>query len=376
MVRLHRAGLVGALAAVLAVTGLTLVPTAGATPEGKGDQGQQQQDGSLRSLAARVGLRIGTAVNTDALASEPTYANIVATQFSTVTPENVMKWETVEPRQGQFDWAAADRLVSFAQQNGQLVRGHPLVWHNQLPSWLTGGSFTKQQLQDLLRQHVMTEASRYKGRIWQWDVVNEALNDDGTFRRTIWYDAFDGPGYIAAAFRWAREADPTALLFYNDYNLFFPGPKADAALALVTRLRAEGVPIDGIGFQGHIGLQYGYPRPGAVTANMKRFTDAGVDLAVTEADVRMPLPVTTDKQLAQAGVYTSLLQSCLALRRCRSFTVWGFTDKYSWVPGWFAGQGSATIYDETYQPKQAYFQMQQALQLAPGAPRRPYGGRG
>jgi endo-1,4-beta-xylanase len=325
--------------------------------------GVQQVNQPLRALAARTNLRIGTAVDTSALANDATYQRLVAEQFNTVTPENVMKWQLVEPQRGQLDFAAADGLVSFAQAHGQRVRGHTLVWHNQLPSWLTTGTFTPDELRAILRQHILDEAGHFRGKIWQWDVVNEAFNDDGTLRNTIWLQNL-GPGYIADAFRWAHQADPRALLFYNDYNIEGRNAKSDAVYALVQQLRSEHVPIDGVGLQGHFGVQFGFP--GDVPENMARFTALGLRVAVTEADVRMPLPTDNPKVQAQAEGYSVLLQACLLTARCISFTVWGFSDKYQWVPGVFAGQGSAALYDENFVPKPAYRAVQIDLALSAG----------
>jgi endo-1,4-beta-xylanase len=229
------AGLTALLAAQTGAAGATVSPPGrSAKPPGA----TAALPDSLRALASKVGLRIGTAVNTDALAANAQYRQITADQFSSVTPENVMKWQVVEPAQGTYDWSAADQLVSFADSNGQLVRGHTLVWQNQLPDWLTTGTFTPAQLRELLHKHITDEVSHFKGHIWQWDVVNEAFNDDGTTRDTLWLRAM-GPGYIADAFRWAHQADPRALLFYNDYNIEGMGAKSDAVFALVKQLRAE-----------------------------------------------------------------------------------------------------------------------------------------
>jgi endo-1,4-beta-xylanase len=269
-----------------------------------------------------------------------------------------MKWESVEPQQGVTDFSQGDALVRFARANHQAVRGHTLVWHSQLPTWLTSGTFTPEQLRDILRRHIFEEAGHFRGRIYAWDVVNEALNEDGTLRPTIWLNAL-GPGYIADAFRWAHEADPHAKLYYNDYNLESIGPKSDAALALVNQLRAQHVPIDGVGFQGHLGIQY--PYPDTFGDNLARFAAAGVDVAITEADVRMVLPVTPEKLATQATYFGDMMRSCVAVRRCVSFTLWGFTDKYSWVPGFFTGEGAATPLDEQFQPKPAYFALRDAL---------------
>jgi endo-1,4-beta-xylanase len=316
-------------------------------------------DDTLRALAARHhGLRIGTAVDTDVLAADAAYRQTIAEQFSTVTPENVMKWQLVEPTQGQYDWAAADRLVDFARRIHATVRGHTLVWHNQLPDWLTGGTFTPDQLRALLRKHIRDEVGHFRGRIWHWDVVNEAFNEDGTLRDTIWRSNL-GDGYVADAFRWAHRADPKAKLFINDYNVEGVNAKSDGLYDLVKRLRAEGVPIDGVGVQAHLGIQYGFPD--SLRENLQRFADLGVEVALTEADVRMPLPVTDEKLQTQADYYSRLVQGCLAVRRCVSFTVWGFTDAHSWVPGFFTGQGAACLYDENLQPKPAYFAVRDDL---------------
>jgi endo-1,4-beta-xylanase len=316
---------------------------------------------TLRALAARADLRIGTAVDMSALANDSVYRQQTAAQFSTVTPENVMKWQLVEPVRGQFDWAAADQLVDFARANGQKIRGHTLVWHNQLPTWLTGGTFTAAELRQILRQHIFDEARHFKGRIWQWDVLNEAFNDDGTLRDTLWLRNL-GPGYIADVFRWAHQADPGAKLFYNDYNIEGLNAKSNAVFALVTQLRKDGVPIDGVGVQGHFGVQYGFPAD--VADNLGRFAGLGLLTAVTEADVRMVMPPDNAKLQAQAQGYNVLLQGCLLTRHCISFTVWGYTDKYSWVPGFFTGQGAANLLDENFAAKPAFQAVRNTLRLA------------
>jgi endo-1,4-beta-xylanase len=322
---------------------------------------------TLRQLAAHTGLRVGTAVDTSALAVDATYRAAVGEQFDTVTPENVMKWEVVEPQQGVYDFTQADGLVAFARAHGQKVRGHTLVWHNQLPTWLTSRQWTRAELRQVLRQHILTEAGHFRGKIWAWDVVNEAFNDDGTLRDTLWLQVL-GPSYIADAFRWAHQADPKAILFYNDFNIEGTNAKSDAVLALLTRLRREGVPVQAVGLQGHLDTQF--PIPDGILANLRRFAAAGLDSAFTEADVRSVLPVDATETAAQSAGYSAMLQSCLLVRRCISFTVWGFTDKYQWVPGTFPGEGSAALYDENFVPKPAYDQVRLDLALAPaGRPR-------
>ncbi|MFD7864300.1 endo-1,4-beta-xylanase [Streptomyces sp. NPDC059783] len=358
-----RAGLVGTAAAALLVSSFTL--NASAAPEHTAARGKPKPPAAdtLGGLGQRAGLRIGTAVDMDALAADAPYRARAAGEFTSVTPENVMKWEVVEPRRGTYDWSAADELVDFARSNGQLVRGHTLLWHNQLPGWLTDGDFTADELRALLRKHITDQASHFKGRIWQWDVVNEAFNDDGTLRDSIWLRTL-GPGYIADAFRWAHRADPRAKLYINDYNIEGVNAKSTALYDLVTELRAQGVPVDGVGIQGHLSVQYNAPHD--IAANMKRFDDLGLETAITEADVRVPMPVDSTDQEAQAEGYDVLLRGCLLTRHCTDFTVWGFTDRYSWVPDTFEGEGAANLLDENYGPKPAYQALTEDLKLAAG----------
>ena len=316
---------------------------------------------TIRELAAPVDLRFGTAVDINALANDATYRDTLSRQFSSVTAENVMKLDTLEPQQGAFNYAPADQLIAFASANRMAVRGHVLVWHNQIPSWVNEQAFTPDQLRTILRDHIMETARHFKGKLYQWDVLNEALNEDGTLRDTIWLRNL-GEGYIADVFRWAHMADRNVKLFYNDFNLEFFGPKSDAAFAIVKGLVAQGVPIDGVGFQGHLGAQFGFDT--RVQENMQRFADLGLEISVTEADVRMPLPTDVFKLQAQSQGYHSLLEPCLLTRACGSFTVWGYSDKYSWVPGVFTGQGAADLFDENFQPKPALAAVQHDLALA------------
>ncbi|WP_369030549.1 endo-1,4-beta-xylanase [Streptomyces adonidis] len=316
----------------------------------------------LRALAAGTGVRIGTAVDMAALTDDTTYRLKVAREFNSVTAENVMKWESVEPSRGTYDWGKADDLVRFARAHGQAVRGHTLVWHSQLPGWLTtgvaDGSIGAEELRGILKDHITKEVKRYKGKIYQWDVVNEVFEEDGSLRDSIWLREL-GPSYIEDAFRWAHAADPKARLFLNDYNVEGVNAKSTAYYDLAKRLRAEGVPVQGFGIQGHLAIQYGFP--GQVTENLARFEKLGMQTAFTEVDVRMILPVEEAKLAAQATYFRGLLDACLNARRCTSFTVWGFSDKYSWVPGVFAGQGAATLMDEEFGRKPAYASVGEGL---------------
>src|ERR1700754_4849310 len=265
-----RTGLAAATAGTLLMLGLAITP------------GEAAHDDSLRSAARGTDNRIGTAGDANALINDATYREAVGREFDQVTPENAMKWSEVEPVQGQFNWTQADQLVAFARAHGQKVRGHTLVWHSQLPAWLTEDAFTPAQLRDLLRKHIFTEVGRYKGKIWAWDVANEVFNDDGTMRDTIWLRAL-GPSYIADAFRWAHQADPNAKLFLNDYNAEWINPKTDAYYNLIKSLRKQGVPVQGMRMQGHLALQYGLPT--TVLQNAQRFDSLGIETAYTEVDI-------------------------------------------------------------------------------------------
>ncbi|WP_405960484.1 endo-1,4-beta-xylanase [Streptomyces sp. NBC_00024] len=347
---------------VLALVAGALLSTAVAVQPALAHDRSGSSGPSLRALADRAGVRIGTAVDMAALADDTTYRRTTAREFDSVTAENVMKWESVEPQRGVYDWQPADDLVRYARAHGQVVRGHTLVWHSQLPGWLTSGvadgSIGPVELRGILRKHITTEVKRYKGKIQQWDVVNEVFEEDGSLRNSLWLQQL-GPSYIADAFRWAHAADPKAKLFLNDYNVEGVNAKSTAYYELAKRLRAEGVPVQGFGAQGHLAIQYGFP--GQVAENLARFEALGMRTAFTEVDVRMILPVDETKQATQAIYYRRLLDACLGARSCRSFTVWGFTDKYSWVPGVFEGQGSATPMDETYVRKPAYGALREGL---------------
>jgi endo-1,4-beta-xylanase len=376
-----------AVGAAAVVAALSMSTAAVAVPSATGPGNAVAPD-SLRTLASKIGLRIGTAVIPYDL-DHPAYRDIVAGQFSVVTPGNEMKWQVVEPTRGTYDWSGAERLVSFAEQHGQLVRGHTLLWHNQLPGWLTtgvaNGTISNAELRDLLHKHVTDEVTHFKGRIWQWDVANEFFTDanPSTINANDFWVSHLGAGIIPDAFRWAHEADPHALLFYNDYNIAGEdgsNAKSDAVYAWLKQMKAQGVPIDGVGDQGHLDTQYGFPTQ--LTQDLQRYAGLGLKVAITEADVRTfvdspSTQVPTDHlaTFAQPYEFSQMLKACLAVRACISFTVWGFGDADSWVPGFFTGEGYATIYDVNLQPKPAVTDLRQDLQLAAyGAPHRS--GRG
>ena len=339
---------------------------------------------SLRSYASQIGLHLGVAANPEVLADEE-LAGIAADEFSSITPENEMKWETVEPSRGTYDWSGADEVVEFARAHGQKVRGHTLLWHNQNPAWLTegvnNGTISNDELRGILKKHITDEVAHFRGKVYQWDVANEFFTDTNPSRLNpdnFWVSRL-GPEVVADAFRWAHRADPKARLFYNDYNIAGEdghNAKADAVYAFVKSLVAQGVPIHGVGNQGHLDTQYGFSGE-RFRADLQRYADLGLEVAVTEADVRTfvdsaETQVPTDNLALFAHPYefSQMLQACLAVRACTSFTVWGIDDTHSWVPGWFEGEGYALLWDVNRQPKEAYTTLKQDLRLALGAPRR------
>lgn len=362
------------LAVFAALTALFAVSTAGASAHNSSSAREDLGDRGLRDLGALRGRYIGTAVNMDALSADPTYRSLTQTEFSSVTAENVMKWGEYEQVRGEPNWAPADRLIRFAKRNNQSVYGHTILWHNQLPSWLTGGvangSIDKAELKRILRSHVFELVGRYRGKVRAWDVVNEIFNDDGdattpaTWRSTIWYDAF-GPEYVEWVLRWARQADSKVELYLNDYNNENFNGKALAYYNLAKELKRKRVPLDGIGVQGHLSLKYGHPAAGEIKAVLQRYASLGLEIAFTEVDIRMPMTVggepTPEQVTESTRRWRDVIDACLAVRACNTFTVWGHTDKYSWIPGWFGDEDWGTPFTRAYEAKPAYWQLREAL---------------
>ena len=314
-----------------------------------------QASGPLKEHAAAHGKYFGDAVDNNEI-TDSAYRPHIAAEFSQLTPGNAMKWDATEPNPGQFTYTRGDAIVDLAEQNGQTVRGHTLVWHNQTPGWVQNLDATA--LRAALQNHISNVVTHYRGQLYAWDVVNEALNEDGTMRNSFWYQKL-GSSYIADAFRAARAADPNVKLYINDYNTDGIGAKSDGMYRLVQSLLADGVPIDGVGFQAHLAIQYGFPNQ--MQQNLARFAALGLDVAITELDVRVQLPSDATKLATQATYYRNVTNACLAVARCVGITTWGYTDKYSWVPSTFPGEGAALLVDENFQIKPAYTAVHDAL---------------
>ena len=327
---------------------------------------------SLREAAQGAGMLIGAAVRPAQL-SEAAYAATLAREFNMVEPEDALKWEVVHPGPQSFDFSQADQVVDFAIRHGMKVRGHTLVWHRQIPRWLAEGTYTPGELAEILEKHIKTVVGHYRGKVFAWDVVNEAFDEVhlGQLRSTIWRDqpgiglAANGYAYMERCFRWAHEADPQALLFYNEGETEVVNPKSDAIYAMVRDFRQRGVPIDGVGLQMHISNLHA--DVASISANIKRLTDLGVQVHLTEMDVSLAVDAkgnaSPDDLQRQADIYRQITAACLAYRGCTAIQTWGFTDKYSWIGSHSKHtQGAALLFDRDYRAKPAYGALRNALE--------------
>ena len=308
MSRRRRALALGSIGvAALAVAGVVLLPNLA------------QAASTLGAQAAATGRYFGTAVAAGRL-GDSTYVSILDREFNMITPENEMKWDTTEPSRGNFNFGPADQIVNHALAHGQRMRGHTTVWHSQLPSWVS--SITDPNtLRSVMDNHITTEISHFKGKIYAWDVVNEAFADGSTQHRSSVFQNVLGNGFIEEAFRTARNADPGAKLCYNDYNIEdWNAAKTQGVYSMVRDFKSRGVPIDCVGFQSHFGS--GGP-PSNFQTTLSNFAALGVDVQLTELDI------------AQAGstAYGNTVRACMNVARCAGITVWGIRDSDSWRSG-------------------------------------------
>jgi endo-1,4-beta-xylanase len=307
--------------------------------------GPAEAASTLGASAAAKGRYFGAAIAAGRL-GDSTYTRILTTEFNAVTPENEMKWDATEPARGTFTYTSGDRILNQGASMGAKVRGHALLWHAQQPSWAQ--ALSGSTLRSAAINHVTQVATHYKGRIYAWDVVNEAFADgsgggrrDSNLQRT-------GNDWIEAAFRAARAADPAAKLCYNDYNTDGINAKSTGIYNMVRDFKSRGVPIDCVGFQSHLGTTI----PGDYQANLQRFADAGVDVQITELDVQ--------QGGNQANIYASVTNACLAVSRCTGITVWGVRDSDSWR------SDNPLLFDGSGNKKAAYTSVLNALNAGNG----------
>ncbi|WP_330306030.1 MULTISPECIES: non-reducing end alpha-L-arabinofuranosidase family hydrolase [unclassified Streptomyces] len=303
---------------------------------------------ALGAQAAPSGRYFGTAVAAGRL-GDSTYSTILDREFNMITPENEMKWDATEPSRGNFNFGPGDQIVNHATAHGQRMRGHTLVWHSQLPGWVSsiGDANT---LRSVMKNHITTEMNHYKGKIYAWDVVNEAFADGGSgqHRSSVFQNVL-GNGFIEEAFRTARAADSSAKLCYNDYNIEnWTDAKTQGVYNMVKDFKARGVPIDCVGFQSHFGA--GGP-PSSFQTTLSNFAALGVDVQVTELDIAQ----------ASSTNYANAVNACLSVARCTGLTVWGIRDSDSW-----RSSDSPLLFDNNGNPKAAYTAVMNALKAAPG----------
>lgn len=317
----------------------------------------------LREVADERGFTVGAAVAPDSLRNDASYRDVLSSEFNALTPENVLKMGPLRPSRGVYDFTDADAVVNFGQKQDMAVRGHTLVWHNQTPTWFQAWDYTDEQLRWFLRDHVHTVVGRYRSKIDAWDVVNEAVADDGSMRETVWYDAM-GEEYIDCAFEWANEVAPETDLYYNDYGADAVNDKSDAIYALAERLLERGVPIDGIGLQLHaLGDR---PDPESIGNNISRFQELGLDVQITEMDVAFAADDPPENVPAtQAEYYGEVVRACLAAD-CDTLTTWGVGDAGSWVREFkdFASRytGNPLLFDDRMNRKPAYYAVRDAIE--------------
>ena len=326
---------------------------------------------------------IGAALNQAQSSGKDMFSvNLVKKHFNTVTPENILKWESVHPEPEKYNFEPADTFVDFGKKNNLFIVGHTLIWHNQTPKWVfedeQGNPVDRETLLNRMRSHIHTVIGRYKGRINGWDVVNEALDEDGTLRQSQWLEII-GDDYLIKAFEFAHEADPDAELYYNDYSLENE-PKRNGAIKLIKKLLAEGVKIDGVGLQGHYKMDW--PTTSQLDSTIKAFAALGIKIMITELDVDV-LPydwqnhgadITLNIELQEElnpyknGLPDSVQQS-LAKRYASLFdvltnnnetvsrvTFWGVSDKDSWLNNWpvRGRMNYPLLFDRNGEPKPAF----------------------
>jgi endo-1,4-beta-xylanase len=285
-----------------------------------------------------------------------------AKEFNFVTPENEMKWDATEAARGTFTYGPGDQIVTFAMQNNMKVKGHTLVWHNQLPSWVSSLT-SASDVSAAMTNHITNLVTHFKGKVVTWDVVNEAWqtpNMTGAGPATIYNDVFFqtmGAGYIDTAFKAARQADPNVLLFYNDFSIEGMGDKATAVYNMVASMLQRGIPIDGVGMQMHFGTFGNAPSAADFAQNLRRFTGLGIKVVLSEMDVNCCDGFTV---AGEGPIYHDIIAACVSNPGCFAITTWGISDKDSWLNSYnLAGCSSGMMptplmWDANYAKKPAY----------------------
>ncbi|MCK5564924.1 MAG: endo-1,4-beta-xylanase [Planctomycetes bacterium] len=328
---------------------------------------------------------IGGALNVDQISGKkPDEISLVVKHFNTITPENLLKWELVHPQPGKYDFELSDKLVAFGEKHDMFIVGHALIWHNQVPDWVfedaDGKPLSRHALLARMKDHIHTVVGRYKGRVKGWDVLNEAIADDGSLRPSKWLQII-GDDYIEKAFEYTRQADPNAELYYNDYDMWKKN-RCESVVRLIKKLQNKGIRVDGIGIQGHWGLAWDYPPLDDLEANIIAYANLGIKVTVTELDVTV-LPhawensgadisknyklqkklnpftdgLSVEVQLEQAKRYAEIFSIFKKhADKISRVTFWGVQDGNSWRNDWPV-QGRteyALLFDRNCKPKPAF----------------------
>lgn len=316
------------------------------------------QCNATQSLFSVYPFPVGVAINPDELTPNSDYKRIATQHFNSVTPENIFKPSYLHPGPGQYEWTRADQLVAFCQAYNQQLHGHTLIWHQQLPGWMTGFSGSQADWEAMFRDHIQTICRHFRGQVGSWDVVNEAFEADGTLRSTIWSQHL-GSSYLEKAFRYAHDADPDALLFYNDYDLESNPVKRRAVLAWLQTMRQRGVPVHGLGLQVHISLVS--PENTQLAEALRETQKTGLQLHLSEIDVAInplgqaitPTPALLQRQ---ADKLAFLVRTYQELPRAQQFgiTFWGISDRNTWLRSYYHRDEYPLLFDDNYQPKPAF----------------------
>ena len=308
---------------------------------------------------------IGVAIDINELYSNSLYKSIAIKQFNSVTPENIFKAEYLHPEPAFFDWTDADSLTNFCIANNKRLHGHTLIWHQQLPKWILNFQGNSSDWEQLIKTHIQTIVLHFKGKVTGWDVVNEAFNEDGTLRNTIWRQKI-GAGYIEKAFIYAHEADPNVLLFYNDYNLESNPNKRNSVIGFLNNLRNRGIKIDGIGIQMHINILS--TEATQVASALQSISNNDYQIHLSELDISVnPLgkDITPSQSLftKQANLLGEIVLQYkqIPARYQYGITFWGISDKTSWIIDYFNREDYPLLYDDNYLPKPAYCKLKETL---------------
>jgi endo-1,4-beta-xylanase len=306
---------------------------------------------TLRQAATARNFLVGSAGSIWRFTSDGSYQTLLGNEFNMVTPENELKWFATEPQQGVFTFYNGDQMVAYAQSKGMRIHGHTLVWWDGLPSWLSNGTFTRDQLIAIMKLHIQTVMTHYKGKIQEWDVVNEAIEHHGNGLRDNIFLRVIGPEYIAMAYQFAQQADPNAILYYNDYSTEIWPLKSTTQYNLLSGLIQQGIPVQGVGLQMHEYTDTAIPTS-QYAAELSKLGSLGLRVSVTEYDASgmQPASQTPDVRAGiQAQNYSNALSACLSVTACKSFTTWGLADPFSFQPTLIP-----LMRDASLNPKPAY----------------------